>query len=228
MFLLTALKPDVRFCVFVSLHVWSTFICLYACMCYVYLHCARHVCYALVSGGGGVGWGGGMFTFMWSCTCHGCFACAESTHRQNWQLLEASQKLPPSQPLDKEWPKQGCHDVVTCMAVALWKEKRHAVEREKETAAVLRAQWSDLRFEKMKFRTSPLLVFAGFCAFLMIFWSTFCITKCLFSISQNHHFRMVFAMNPEQRFCWRAKTHEQFWIRRDVYDIYDVNDVYDI
>ena len=97
-----------------------------------------------------------------------------------------------------------------------WRYEKKSTRLLKETAALPRAQWSDRRCEKLKFRTSPLLVFASFCPFLMIFWSTFCITKCLFSASQNHHFRMVFAMNSEQWFCWHAKTHAQFSIRRDV------------
>ena len=60
-YMLTALKPYVRFCVFSLLDVWSTSICVYACICYVNVHCARHGWCALVWGGHGVGWGGGMF-----------------------------------------------------------------------------------------------------------------------------------------------------------------------
>ena len=62
------------FCVFSLLDVWSTSICMYACMCYVYVNCTRQWCYALVWGVDGVGWGRGMFTFMWSCKRQWCYA----------------------------------------------------------------------------------------------------------------------------------------------------------
>ena len=38
----------------------------------------------------------------------------------------------------------------------------------------------------------------------------FCITKCLFSISQNHDFRMVFAMNSDSGFADMLKRTRGF------------------